>query len=52
MGRNDISLTRYDMIDNYGLKDYDFSLCLMNDEDTDYVLVEFVNGKLKRSVVD
>ncbi len=40
------------MIDNYGLKDYDFSLCLMNDEDTDYVLVEFVNGKLKRSVVD
>ncbi len=40
------------MIDNYDLKDYDFSLCLMNDEDTDYVLVEFVNGKLKRSVVD
>ena len=40
------------LIDIYGLKDYDFSLCLMNDEDTDYVLVEFVNGKLKRSVVD
>lgn len=40
------------LIDNYGLKDYDFSLCLMNDEDTDYVLVEFVNGEPKRSVVD
>lgn len=40
------------MIDNYGLKNYNFSLCLVNDEDPEYVLVEFVNGKLKRSVVD
>ena len=40
------------MIDTYGLKDYNFSLCLMNDEDSEYVLVEFVNGEQKRSVVD
>ena len=40
------------MVETYGLRNYNFSLCLMNDEDTEYVLVEFVNGKLKRSVVE
>ena len=40
------------MIDSYDLKNYNFSLCLMNDEDPEYVLVEFVNGALERSVVE
>lgn len=40
------------MVNDFDLKNYNFSLCLMNDEDPNYVLVEFVNGKLKRSVVD
>ena len=40
------------MIDKFGLKNYNFSLCLMNDEDTEYVLAEFINGKMERSVVD
>ncbi len=41
-----------DLLGQYGLGEYDFELWLMSDEKPDFVLVEFLNGRMVRSVIE
>lgn len=41
-----------DSMDEFGLSDYNFSLCLVNDHNPDYYLIQTMNGEVIGNVVD